>query len=698
MKYCFKQGFQKKYPQKRVIALAGNPNVGKSTIFNELTGLKQHTGNWTGKTVDNVYGYYGYCDKNYKVYDLPGTYSLIPHSKEEEHARDFICLEHYDVMVVVCDALCLERNLNLVLQILEITNNVIVCVNLLDEAQKKGIQIDLKKLEQILGIPVIGTCARNKIGINELVQMIEQYQSQEAFHVSYDDFLEEKIKEVEVVLKKVLPENLNTRFFALRFIEQDQKMIQRLEETTNFELQKYPELIQLGKKVHTELKEHGYYLLKHQIVKMIYQKSEKICAQVVTNQKQRQISKFERLFQKKWFGIPMMLLLLFLIFWITMVGANIPSELLFQFFAWLGDWLRYLLEMFRVPTYFCNLLLDGAYQTVTWVIAVMFPPMTIFFPLFTILEDFGLLPRIAFQLDKQFAKCHACGKQALTMCMGFGCNAVGVTGTRIIDSKRERLLAMITNNFVPCNGRFPTMIAIITMFFVGFSSGIQNTCLSALILTSFILFGIVMTFLVSYILSKTVLKGVPSAFVLELPPFRKPQIGKVIVHSIFHRTLFVLGRAISVALPAGILIFLLANTNINGSNLLMICADFLDPFARMIGLDGVILLSFFLGFPANEIVMPIMLMIYLSKTTMVEMNDLLRVKEILLNNGWTLITAICTILFSLLHFPCSTTCLTIKKETKSWKWMFFTIVLTTSIAVIVCFLVSHIFTFLLLVS
>lgn len=319
----------------------------------------------------------------------------------------------------------------------------------------------------------------------------------------------------------------------------------------------------------------------------------------------------------------------------------------------------------------------------------MLPPMAIFFPLFTLLEDFGLLPRIAFQLDKQFAKCKACGKQALTMCMGFGCNAVGVTGTRIIDSPRERLIAIITNNFVPCNGRFPTMVSIITMFFVGFRPGLQNSISNALILTGIILFGILMTLIVSNGLSNTILKGMPSSFVLELPPFRKPQIGKVLIHSLFNRTLFVLGRAITVALPAGIVIWLLTNLTIDGVSIIQICADFIDPFARMIGLDGVILMAFILGFPANEIVVPIMIMIYLSKTSMTDISNLSLLKQILVDNGWTITTAICTILFSLLHFPCSTTCLTIKKETGSLKWMLFTILLTTSIAVMTCFIISH---------
>ena len=432
--------------------------------------------------------------------------------------------------------------------------------------------------------------------------------------------------------------------------------------------------------------------LKYFEVKQIMKDAEKINQMVVKKVKKSTIKYqwIENVLKNKWTGIPIMFILLFMIFWLTMIGANYPSQLLFHFFEWLGTWLQYSLEILTIPKWLISLIMDGAYLTVTWVVSVMLPPMAIFFPLFTLLEDFGLLPRIAFQLDKQFSKCHACGKQALTMCMGFGCNAVGVTGTRIIDSPRERLIAIITNNFVPCNGRFPTMISIITMFFVGFHSNMVNSFCSSLILTSIVMFGIMMTFLISYILSKTILKGIPSSFILEIPPFRKPQIGKVILNSIFQRTLYVLGRAVSVALPAGIIIWFMTHIQLNGSTLVQICSQFLDPFAKIIGLDGAILLAFLLGFPANEIVMPIILMIYLSKTTMADISDLVILKQVLVSHGWTIITAICTILFSLLHFPCSTTCLTIKKETGSMKWTLITMFLTTIVAIIVCFIVSNV--------
>jgi len=315
--------------------------------------------------------------------------------------------------------------------------------------------------------------------------------------------------------------------------------------------------------------------------------------------------------------------------------------------------------------------------------------MAIFFPLFTLLEDLGYLPRVAFNLDKYFKKCSACGKQALTMMMGFGCNAAGVVGCRIIDSPRERLIAIITNNFVPCNGRFPTLIAILTMFFVA-SSGIGGSVMSALLLTCLIVLGIAMTFVASKILSMTILKGIPSSFTLELPPYRRPQVGKIIVRSIFDRTLFVLGRAVMVAAPAGLVIWILANVTVGGDTLLNHFSGFLDPFARLMGLDGVILMAFILGFPANEIVVPIIIMSYMSTGTLIELDSLSELRQLFVENGWTWITAVSTMLFSLMHWPCSTTCLTIKKETQSLKWTLISFAVPTLAGIIICIAFANI--------
>ena len=332
-----------------------------------------------------------------------------------------------------------------------------------------------------------------------------------------------------------------------------------------------------------------------------------------------------------------------------------------------------------------GLLILGVFRVLAWVVSVMLPPMAIFFPLFTLLEDSGYLPRIAYNLDKPFKSCHACGKQALTMCMGFGCNAAGIVGCRIIDSPRERIIAMITNNFVPCNGRFPTLIAIISMFFLGVSGGAFESLLSALLLTMFIVLGVFMTFAVSKALSMTVLKGMPSSFTLELPPYRRPQIGKVIVRSIFDRTLFVLGRAIVVAAPAGLLIWIMANVQVGGITLLAHCSGFLDPFAHMLGMDGVILMAFILGLPANEIVIPIIIMAYMAQGSILDFESLTQLKELLVNNGWTWITAVSTMLFSLMHWPCTTTLLTIRKESGSLKWTIMSFLIPTVCGIVICF-------------
>ena len=674
------------------IGLIGNPNVGKSTIFNGLTGMRQHTGNWPGKTVAKATGYKVFKGISYQFEDLPGTYSLMAHSKEEEVTRDFVYFDDYDALIVVCDATALERNLNLVLQVLEITDRVVVCVNLLDEAKKKKIDIDLKRLSNLLGVPVVGVIARDKKGFSDLLEKVKDVSLKKIGYkkINYDNFIIQDIYKLE----KFIPKNLvNSENVILRYLAGDYNFINAFDYKYKTNLMRNLDAKDIKENILVKLNEKGIKQddIDTLITETINEKSYLICKKVVKYSKEN-YDKKERIIDKyltnKITGIPIMLLLLFLILWITITLANIPSDFLYEKLFWFEDILYNFLINIHFPLWLSDMLVHGVYRVLAWVVAVMLPPMAIFFPLFTLLEDFGLLPRIAFNLDKSFERCSSCGKQALTMVMGFGCNAVGVTGARIIDSPRERLIAIITNSFVPCNGRFPLLISLITMFLVTNNS---SRLIRALILMIFILIGVFVTFIVSKILSKTILKGVPSSFTLELPPYRRPQIGKVLVRSLIDRTLFVLKRAICISAPAGLVIWLFSNLTIDGASLLKICADFFDSFGKLIGLDGVIIMAFILGFPANEIVIPIMIMGYMSLGMITDMNDLNLLKELLINNGWSFVTAICVMLFSLFHFPCLTTLLTIKKETGKWKWAFVSFIVPLIIGISLCFIIKTLF-------
>ncbi len=699
----------------RTIALAGNPNVGKSTVFNALTGMNQHTGNWPGKTVASAQGTYRFGGLDYVLVDLPGTYSMMAHSAEEEVARDFLLFGGADATIVVCDATCLERNLNLVMQVMEITSQVVVCVNLLDEAKKRGIRIDLDRLEQNLGVPVVGASARSGKGLEELQKKVELVCNGSVRphpkSVLYPASVRNAIAPLVHALDGVLQGRFNGTWAALRFLEEEPTLWAKIMEYIHCDGERYPEIAAARDLTKQALEEAEITpeQLKDMVVSGIIHTAESVaavayspcagcsacgrCGRITRPEdtaKDDRDRKLDRILTSKRTGIPIMLALLCVVFWLTITGANYPSQLLSDGLFWVQDRLTAFFLWLGTPEWVHGVLVLGVYRVLAWVISVMLPPMAIFFPLFTLLEDFGYLPRVAFNLDHQFKKAKACGKQALTMCMGFGCNAAGVTGCRIIDSPRERLIAIVTNNFVPCNGRFPTLIAIISMFFVGVAGGVLDSVLSTLILTGVIVLGVLLTFWVSRFLSETILKGEPSSFTLELPPYRTPQIGKVIVRSIFDRTLFVLGRAVVIAAPAGLVIWILANVTVGDMTLLAHCAGFLDPFARLLGLDGVILLAFILGFPANEIVVPIMIMAYLSTGSLLEMESLLELKTLLVANGWTWVTAVSTMLFCLIHWPCSTTCLTIKKETGSWKWTGISIAIPTGIGIAVCFLFTSV--------
>lgn len=595
----FNSAWSEKTDKDRIVALVGNPNVGKSTLFNALTGSKQHTGNWPGKTVEVAHGAYEYKGRTYILVDLPGTYSLKSHSLEEQEAVDFLKSGNIDCVVFVGDATCLERNLCFALQVMQISHNFVFCLNLIDEAERKHVEIDLPVLERSLGVPLVGTAASSKRGL---------------------DTLREKIR------------TTTDGFFVGHPVDVSEDQIET----------KAAEIFEAA--IHNK--------------RIFYEPCDRIMA-------------------GKWTGYFMVFLLLMLVFYLTIRGANYLSEILENGFVLIGDYLYRI--MHNSTAWLSSLLLDGVYETVSCVMSVMIPPILIFYPLFSFLEELGYLPRVAFLMDHSFSKCGGCGKQALTTMMGFGCNTVGIMGCRIISSPKERMIAILTNSLVPCNGRFPAIIILATIICGGHSAW------TTALLCGFISISIAATFFVSWVLNRFLPDEEKPCFYLELPPYRLPRMRNILTRTLFDKIGYIIGRTAIVSVPVGILIWCLRNISVSDKVLLYYISDILDPIGHIMGMNGIIFLAFLLSFPANELLIPLIAASLRGASYAAADHGMV---ELLQQSGITWSVAVCMLFFTLFHWPCVTTCMTIQRETKSWKWTTLAILLPTIIGVVGCMILS----------
>lgn len=705
-----------------VVALAGNPNTGKSTVFNALTGLRQHTGNWPGKTVTRAEGAFASGEVRYKLVDLPGTYSLLSSSPDEEVARDFVLFGQPDVTVVVVDATCLERNLNIVLQVLEITNRVVVCLNLIDEARRRGLTVDDRRLARDLGVRVVPTAARQGEGLPALMQAIDEVARGEVSGSpprlgERSPALQRAVTRLSAGVTELVPSLPNAAWVALRLLDGDEHIQTALRQgelgdltPPNADGTRPPVLAPSQERVDrllasaSELRWQVGPDFHQSLMEAIYTEAARIADRAVT--RDGAPARFDldrtidRLVTSRRWGVPLMLVMLTGVFWLTIAGANVPSAMIASV---LIDWAHPLLKAgatsIGLPWWLSGLLVDGMYLATAWVISVMLPPMAIFFPLFTLLEDFGYLPRVAFNLDSTFRRVGAHGKQALTMAMGWGCNAAGVVAARIIESPRERLIAIITNNFALCNGRWPTQILVATIFVGSVVPAHLAGLFSALAVVTVAVLGVVLTFVSSWVLSRTVLRGEVSAFSLELPPYRPPRVFATLYTSLIDRSLYVLWRAVVFALPAGAVIWLVANIPWGSVSLAQALIGWLQPLGGLVGLSGVILLAYIVAILANEIVVPTILMLTVLVSgasgvgagagVMFELDSTTDTATLLQGSGWTLMTAVCLMLFSLVHNPCSTTIYTIYKETGSVKWTTLSALAPVVLGFLLCFIVAQ---------